>query len=275
MKIIFLGTGASEGIPGLFCSCKVCEAARQKKERELRRRTSVMIDGDFMIDFSPDLFDCAINWGMDYRNIKRIFITHSHEDHFDADTLVARTWFNIKDFEVPKLKIYGNDHVIKCVGEKSICRRSEKTFDLNTVEVYKTITEDGYTVVALQADHVKGEKSLLYLVQKGGKTYFHCTDSGELRENVFAYFKSQKIHIDAVAFDCTYAFLNEKYYGHMNCKQVLKMRDKLKELSIIDEKSRVFLTHISHTGKATHEELSAYAKQYGMEVAYDGMEVEI
>ena len=275
MKIVLLGSGASEGIPGLFCSCKVCETGRQKKGKEVRRRTSVIIDDDFMIDFSPDLFDCSINFGIDFRKVKNVFITHTHEDHFNTETLVARTWFNIKDCEMPVLKVYGNSCVVKCVKEKSISRRSKNTIDLQTVEVEKTLKVNDYKIVAFETEHVSSEQSLLYLVQKEGKTYFHCTDSGELPESIFEYLKKNKIYIDVVAFDCTYAFLEGNYYGHMNFSQALKMRDKLKSLNILDEKSRVLLTHISHTGKATHEELSQRAERYGMEVAYDGMQIEI
>ncbi|BFG89672.1 hypothetical protein Q99_00971 [Enterococcus faecalis EnGen0064] len=36
MKINYLGTGAAERIPGIFCNCKLCKYAREKKGREIR-----------------------------------------------------------------------------------------------------------------------------------------------------------------------------------------------------------------------------------------------
>ena len=55
MEVLFLGTGASEGIPGVFCDCRICQNARKKGGKEVRLRTSVLIDNLMMIDVSPDL----------------------------------------------------------------------------------------------------------------------------------------------------------------------------------------------------------------------------
>ena len=44
MKINYLGTGAAERIPGIFCNCKLCKYAREKKGREIRTQTQLIID---------------------------------------------------------------------------------------------------------------------------------------------------------------------------------------------------------------------------------------
>ena len=54
MLIDFLGTGAAEGIPAIFCRCAICENARRVKNKEIRMRTGVVIDKTLLIDFSPD-----------------------------------------------------------------------------------------------------------------------------------------------------------------------------------------------------------------------------
>ena len=77
MKIKFLGTGASEGIPDLFCRCAVCEKARLHKGRENRTRAGLMVDDDLLIDFSPDFFSNSIKFGIDGNKIETLLITHS------------------------------------------------------------------------------------------------------------------------------------------------------------------------------------------------------
>ena len=45
MNIRFLGTAAAEGIPGIFCQCPACRAARAAGGRELRTRSGAIVDG--------------------------------------------------------------------------------------------------------------------------------------------------------------------------------------------------------------------------------------
>ena len=50
MEILFLGTGASEGWPGLFCPCEHCLRAVQAGGKNVRTRTSFLVDGSLLID---------------------------------------------------------------------------------------------------------------------------------------------------------------------------------------------------------------------------------
>ena len=81
MRIKFLGTGASEGIPSLFCNCPVCKNARKEGGRELRSRSGVLLDNDLLIDFSNDMLMNAMRYGIDCTAIRNILISHSHSDH--------------------------------------------------------------------------------------------------------------------------------------------------------------------------------------------------
>lgn len=52
MRITFLGTSAVTSCPVPFCQCKVCIRARMLGGRVFRKRSSVMINDDFLIDFA-------------------------------------------------------------------------------------------------------------------------------------------------------------------------------------------------------------------------------
>lgn len=44
MKIAYLGTGAAEGIPAIFCSCPYCSGVRLRGGKEIRSRSQILID---------------------------------------------------------------------------------------------------------------------------------------------------------------------------------------------------------------------------------------
>jgi phosphoribosyl 1,2-cyclic phosphate phosphodiesterase len=50
MKLLFLGTAAAEGFPGLFCNCASCREARALGGKNLRMRSSLLINEDLLID---------------------------------------------------------------------------------------------------------------------------------------------------------------------------------------------------------------------------------
>ncbi len=56
MKVTYLGTGAAEGIPALFCNCEYCKSVKKRGGKEVRSRAQVIVDGELSIDFPPDAF---------------------------------------------------------------------------------------------------------------------------------------------------------------------------------------------------------------------------
>jgi phosphoribosyl 1,2-cyclic phosphate phosphodiesterase len=79
MKVDFLGTGTSTGIPQIGCKCPVCVS---DDERDKRTRASIIIEtGDkrILIDCGPDFRMQMLNSG--YHSLDAILITHGHYDH--------------------------------------------------------------------------------------------------------------------------------------------------------------------------------------------------
>lgn len=80
MKITFLGTGTSHGVPMIACDCATC---RSDDPRDRRLRPSIFIDADdgmkVLVDAGPDLRAQAL--AHDIRRIDAIVFTHSHADH--------------------------------------------------------------------------------------------------------------------------------------------------------------------------------------------------
>ena len=90
MKIKVLGTSAATSMPLAFCNCEVCKNARKNGGKDIRKRASIVINDEMLIDLGPDsLCSCSI-YGIDAGKIKYLLQTHSHSDHFDAGHFVTR-----------------------------------------------------------------------------------------------------------------------------------------------------------------------------------------
>ena len=79
MKITFLGTGTSTGVPQIGCSCKVC---RSTDARDKRLRTSVLVETEqtrILLDCGPDFRQQILP--LDFRRIDAVLLTHEHYDH--------------------------------------------------------------------------------------------------------------------------------------------------------------------------------------------------
>jgi len=78
-KLIFLGTGTSQGIPVIGCSCMICKSNNKK---DSRLRSSVLIqlaEKNILIDSGPDFRHQILR--QDVKNIDAILYTHEHRDH--------------------------------------------------------------------------------------------------------------------------------------------------------------------------------------------------
>jgi phosphoribosyl 1,2-cyclic phosphate phosphodiesterase len=80
MKVLFLGTGTSHGVPMIGCECGVC---RSSDPRDTRLRPSIYLECDdglrILVDTTPDLRQQALRHNL--TKVDAILYTHSHADH--------------------------------------------------------------------------------------------------------------------------------------------------------------------------------------------------
>lgn len=79
MKITFLGTGTSCGVPVIGCQCKVCQSANPK---DRRLRCSILVETEstrVLVDCGPDFREQILP--QPFRRIDAILVTHAHYDH--------------------------------------------------------------------------------------------------------------------------------------------------------------------------------------------------
>ena len=54
MKLKYLGTAAYEGVPSLFCNCRVCRLSQKLGGRNIRSRSQALVNGELLLDFNAD-----------------------------------------------------------------------------------------------------------------------------------------------------------------------------------------------------------------------------
>lgn len=285
MKIRYLGTGAAEGVPAVFCNCANCREVRRRGETEFHSRSQIVIDGELGVDFPPDAYYHALKFGTDLSAIRYLLITHSHMDHFYAHDFILRGYKYCSPRPRP-LEIYGNEEVKKVFDE---CTRREmraETLENIRVRVIEPFvpfsfgTRGEYTAVALKAQHSKTECAFVYLIEKEGKSYLHLTDTGRLptetSDFLERYFRKKGSAADFVAFDCTFLFYGAgEISRHMGLPDNEATRADFLARGIADGHTGYAITHYSHNSAPLSETLRRAEREYGVVAAYDGMEKEI
>lgn len=276
MEISFLGTGAAEGFPAEFCSCKNCIAARAAGESEYRTRSQVLIDGVLSVDFPPEAYAHSLKFNKDFSALTYVFITHSHMDHCYAHDFILRG-YKYAYLNGDKLSVYGNEEVCNVFSECTAREMKPSVSPhvaVNLLRPYQTVRAGEYTVTALPAIHSKTEEALLFLIEKDGVSYFHCYDTGDLSDEAIDFLRNNGKKITFAALDCTFLDAPHKDGArHMCVEDNLNLIKRLKKAGVADESSRFAITHLSHNSNPTRERLSAIEKEYGFIAAYDGFSV--
>ena len=79
MKLTFLGTGTSQGVPVIGCSCEVCTSINPKDHR-LRTSAMIEVDGlNLVVDSGPDFRQQMLRQKVN--RVHAILFTHEHKDH--------------------------------------------------------------------------------------------------------------------------------------------------------------------------------------------------
>lgn len=282
MKITFLGTAAAPSYPLAFCQCDFCRQARQNGGKDFRKRPSLLINHDLLIDFGPDVVSASFMYHKSIADVRFILQTHSHYDHFDAFYLSTRTP-EYQGINIPPLEIYGSLATITQMSD--IMRRDGYINDLLDPQDQKRLnakvitvahSQDfqvgNYQVTAFSANHDPSVDPLLYAVTENDFTVLYATDTDTLPDKTWQSFKNKNLKFNVVVLDHTFG-PNVNGEGHLNANRFIEQIKKMRAENLLAHHARIFATHISHQGNPTHEELSKYARQFGYEIAYDGLEI--
>jgi len=253
LKITFLGTGTSQGVPVIACNCNVCQSTDL---RDKRLRTSIHIqhkNSSFVIDSGPDFRQQMLR--AQIKNLTALIFTHEHKDHVAGmDDIRAFNYVLQK-----KIDIYATLRV-----QEALVREFPYVFhdfkypgvpEVNMI----TIDEHPFNIEGLEfiPIEVLHYKLPVNAYRVGDFTYI--TDANFISEKEKEKIKGSRI----VAIN---ALRREKHVSHFNLEEALELIKELKP-------EKAYLTHISHQlGKHSDVEKELPPNVF---LAYDGFEIEM
>lgn len=251
MKITFLGTGTSQGIPVIGSKHPVCLSHNPK---DTRLRTSALIqwnNKNIVIDCGPDFRAQMLNSGCD--RVDAIFFTHEHNDHVSGLDDIRPFYF--RQGNIP---IYASERVIHALNKRFDYIFKNEGNIPGTPNVTTNIIDDNFIfnkqeVVLLNAFHgnlpINGFRF-------DNLAYF--TDVKTINQD--EYFKLKDLDVLIIN-----ALRIEEHYSHLNLNDALEIISKIKP-------KRAYLTHISHK-LGFHKDVQLSLPE-NVFLAYDGLQVE-
>jgi phosphoribosyl 1,2-cyclic phosphate phosphodiesterase len=254
MKVTFLGTGTSHGVPVAGCGCKTCTS---KDSRNKRNRASVFIEesgAKILID-TPAEFRLA-SLAQKITSIDAVLLTHAHADHVAGFDDIRR-YNELSGTEMP---VYSDKATLE-----EIRRRFDYIFvstqegggkprvNLTEVAPGKTFTVNRAEILPLSVKH-GGLDILAFRINK----FAYLTDVSMIPDGVFGHLKA----LDVLVLD---ALRPEEHPTHFNLSQAIEAALKIGA-------KKTFFTHIAH--KLEHEETEK-ALPGGMFLAFDGLVIQL
>ena len=222
MKIRFLGTGTSTGVPQIGCECDVCKSVNPKDKR---LRCSVLLSDDtqqVLIDCGPDFRQQAID--AEIKHLDAILISHEHYDHVGG----------LDDIRpLGDAHVYAEKRVLTAIRRNMpYCFTENKYPGVPVVNLNEiTATEDfkvgKWQVVPLRVMHGK----LPILGYRIGKLAY-LTDVKEISEEVI----NQLSDLDVLVLN---ALRQEPHPSHMSVSEAVELGKKINA-------KQVYFTHFSH-----------------------------
>jgi phosphoribosyl 1,2-cyclic phosphate phosphodiesterase len=285
LHIHILGSSAGKPVPRPFCSCRVCEHARQFGGKDLRTRTTVCLyPGDswheqgsckkprYMVDLSPDLTYQLDRNSVGVSDLEHVLFTHAHADHCCGLYLSFRRTVRSPVSALPWLHLYGNAGVQKRL-ESDI-----KDFEANRCVFH--IQEPGDTfdagelrVTALASTHGGDLGCLHYAVDDGRRQVLLAWD-GRWDERVWDQLRERRF--DALIMECVYLGPNGTPMGsHLRAADFVEIKNRLTAEGILDADGQAVALHIGDNGGLTHKEAEELLGEHNITVAYDGLVIEV
>ena len=249
MKITFLGTGTSQGVPVIACECNTCLSSDQ---HDKRLRTSLLLETDkttLLFDAGPDFRQQMLREHV--TKLDSILLTHEHKDHIAGlDDVRA---FNYKSQDA--IDIYAEERVQKAIKKEYSYVFSEYQYPGIPKMRLNSIPDNSFNVKGIQIDPIRVFHYRLPVYGFRVGNFAYITDANYIPEE-------SKEKLFGVKYLVINALRKEKHISHFSLREAI---DFIREIS----PKKAFITHISHQ-MGLHAEVSKELPQ-GIILAYDGL----
>ena len=254
MKLTFLGTGTSQGVPVIACGCDVCLSP---DTRDKRLRSSVMITIDnlnYIIDCGPDFRQQMLREKI--QDIRAILFTHEHKDHIAGmDDVRAFNFKHQKDMDV-----YCDMNVQKALLREFPYVFSDNKYpgvpevNIHQINSNKSFNIDGNLFTPIEVMHYR-----LPVLGFRVNDLTYITDAKTISRKEIEKIKGTRILV-------VNALRISEHISHFNLKEALSFINEVKP-------EEAYLTHVSHL-MGRSEEVEKQLPDKVM-LAYDGLRINL
>ncbi len=252
MKLSFLGTGTSTGVPSIGCECETCTSV---DERDKRLRVSVLVEHGgqtVLVDTSSDFRQQALRQGL--KRLDAVLITHCHADHiFGLDDIRPL------NFRHGALGVYANERAWRDIRRIFQYVFEPSHFGGGLPQVLAHTVEPGAEFCFgpdLRVTPVEVIHGRLPVVAYRFNDFAYLTDLSEIPTASAELLRD----LDVLVLDCLRI---RPHPTHLWLERALQYVEELRP-------RRTYFTHIAHDIK--HARDSALLPE-GVEFAYDGLEI--
>jgi phosphoribosyl 1,2-cyclic phosphate phosphodiesterase len=258
VKLRFLGTGTSFGIPVIGCDCGTCTSS-DPRDRRMRHGALVEEDGRrLLVDTPPELRLQLV--AARVSSVDAIWFTHCHADHIhgldDVRVFSEHSRCDMQVYASPECTATLRERFAYIFDTRirPLAGTSKPEARLTTVHEYQPVQIAGFDVLPLPVPHGLME---VYGFRIGALGYI--TDGKSLPPRTLEALRGVRVLV-----------LNALWFGrphptHFSVEEAV-------EAARAVGAERTYLTHMSH--RVSHAELNARLPE-GVYAAYDGLEVEV
>lgn len=253
LKVTFLGTGTSQGIPVIGSSHPVCLSSDIK---DRRLRVSVLVEWEnysYVVDCGPDFRQQMLN--ANCNRIDGIIFTHEHADH-TAGLDDIRPYF-FKQGDIP---IYAHKRVLGELERRfDYIFKTENKYPGAPGVVKNEIENEPFDLADLSVIPINGMHYNLQVFGYRFADFAYLTDMKTIADEELTKLKNLKVLV-------LNALREEEHISHFNLNEALDLINKLKP-------ERAYLTHISHL-LGFHDEVQQKLPN-NVYLAYDNLQITI
>ncbi|MEO8861694.1 MAG: MBL fold metallo-hydrolase [Ginsengibacter sp.] len=252
IKITFLGTGTSGGVPMIGCSCYVCTSP---DEKDKRLRSSILVQSStttLVVDTTPDFRTQMLRENV--KKLDAVIFTHPHKDHIAGlDDIKAYNYFQNKPMD-----IYANELTQEALKKEFAYIFADKKYPGVPSVVMHTITDKTFIVGDIPVTPIVVYHLHMPVLGFRFGNFTYITDANRIEET-----EKQKISgSETVVLN---ALRKNEHISHFNLQEAVATVDELKI-------PNAYFTHMSHQ-LGTHEEISKELLP-NRKLAWDGLTLE-